>query len=128
VLSPGGEILCTCPLFYEEHQKPHDYFRYTQFALRKLFTDAGFVEVKVEWLEGYFGTVAYQFHQMYRWMPRDISHLELGWRRLYLKPLLVGTRILALFLRGAFAHADLRWTHTKSGMPKNYVVRAQRAP
>jgi ubiquinone/menaquinone biosynthesis C-methylase UbiE len=44
VLAPGGLILCSVPLFYEEHQKPYDYFRYTQFALRKLFEDAGFAK------------------------------------------------------------------------------------
>lgn len=126
VLKPGGQILCTCPLFYEEHQIPHDYFRYTQFALHKLFADAGFTEVRVEWLEGYFGTVAHQFHQMHRWLPRDLSHLDLGWRRVYVQPLMGATRLMARFLRGAFSHADLRWKHTASGMPKNYVVRARK--
>jgi len=29
VLAPGGVLLCTVPLFYEEHEQPHDYFRYT---------------------------------------------------------------------------------------------------
>jgi len=127
VLRPGGQILCSCPLFYEEHQKPYDFFRYTRFGLTKLFTEAGFVDVEVEWLEGYFGTVAHQFSQMYRWLPRDVSTLGVGWRAWYLGPLLWTTRQLARFLRGAFARAELRWRHTGSGMPKNYVVRARKA-
>lgn len=126
VLKPGGRILCTCPLFYEEHQKPYDYFRYTQFALVKLFEDAGFEDVRIRWLEGYFGTVSYQFHQMYRWLPRDLRHLHPGWRIVYLAPLMWSTRLLARFLRGAFAQADVRWKHTNSGMPKNYIVRARK--
>lgn len=124
VLKPGGEIICTCPLFYEEHQKPYDFYRYTQFGLRLLFEEAGFEVHKVRWLEGYFGTVSYQFHQMYRFLPADVRALKPGWRAVYLVPLLWATRRLAWFLRGAFARAELRWKHTKSGMPKNYVVLA----
>lgn len=126
VTKPGGKILCTAPLFFQEHQKPYDFFRYTQFALMKLFTDAGYENVRVSWLEGYFATLSYQFHLMYRWLPKDPRRLETGWRLMYLAPLLWGTRGAARFLRGAFAHADLRWKHTKTGMPKNYVVRADR--
>ncbi|MDD9347889.1 MAG: hypothetical protein PV363_03795, partial [Mumia sp.] len=70
VLAPGGRILLSAPLFYPEHQEPYDYFRYTQFALRTMFRDAGFTDVTVSWLEGYFGTVAFQLEQMHRQLPR----------------------------------------------------------
>lgn len=126
VLKPGGRILVTVPLFYQEHQKPYDFFRYTRFALERLFTDAGFADVRIEWLEGYFGTISYQFHLMYRWLPADPRELEKGWRIVYLAPLVWGTRTIAGFLRGAFSRAELRWKYTGSGMPKNYVVRAKR--
>jgi len=125
VLKPGGQILCTVPLFYQEHQQPYDYFRYTKFALQKLFTDTGFENVRIEWLEGYFGTVSYQFHLMSRWLP-DASRFDPGWRGVYLGPMLWGTRTMAGFLSGAFARAELRWKYTEKGMPKNYVVRARR--
>lgn len=125
VLKPGGKILCTAPLFFHEHQKPYDFFRYTQFALTKLFEDAGFENVRIEWLEGYFGTVSYQFHLMHQWLPEARS-LDPGWRLVYLGPMLWGTRTMAGLLRGAFARAELRWKYTQRGMPKNYVVRATR--
>jgi ubiquinone/menaquinone biosynthesis C-methylase UbiE len=32
VLKKGGRILYTGPLFYEEHEQPYDFYRYTQFA------------------------------------------------------------------------------------------------
>ena len=124
VLKPGGRILFSAPLFFPEHQKPHDYYRYTRFALRRLFEEAGFSVVTIEWLEGYFGTVSYQFDVMYRDLPRDgRGH---GWRRWVLRFLLVATRTFARIARGAFARADLRWTYTKSGHPKNYVVVAEK--
>lgn len=129
VLKPGGRIFCSVPLFFQEHQAPYDFFRYTQYGLRKLFTDAGFEIVRLEWLEGFFGTVAYEFRHMYFHLPSDVASMRaLGprWRLLYLAPLIFVTRRLAYFLSGAFARADLRWKHTASGMPKNYVVVARK--
>jgi SAM-dependent methyltransferase len=126
VLKPGGRIFCSVPLFYPEHQQPYDYFRYTQFALRKLFQDAGFEVLSIRWLEGYLGTVGYQFQQMYRRLPRDTRHLPRDRRGLQLRLLLWGTRAFARFAGGAFSRADVHWKHTSSGHPKNYVVVARR--
>jgi SAM-dependent methyltransferase len=124
VLKPGGRILLSAPLFFVEHQKPHDYFRYTQFALRKLFAEAGFESIRIDWLEGYFGTVSYQFDQMYRSLPHR-SKVR-GWRGVFVRLLLFGTRRFAQVARGAFARADVRWRYTSSGHPKNYVVTAEK--
>jgi SAM-dependent methyltransferase len=122
VLRPGGRIFCSAPLFYPEHQRPYDFFRYTRFGLHRLFEDAGFEVEQVRWLEGYFGTVGFQFQQMYRQLPRDVRHLERGWRGGLLRLLVEVTRGFAWFAGGAFSRADVRWKHTASGHPKNYVV------
>ncbi len=42
VLKPGGYCLFTVPQTNELHEEPHDYFRYTSYGLRSLFTEAGF--------------------------------------------------------------------------------------
>lgn len=42
VLKPGGTLLVTCPFVWEEHELPHDYARYTTFALNHLFERHGF--------------------------------------------------------------------------------------
>jgi len=34
--------------------------------------------------------------------------------------------MFAGFARGAFAQADIRWKHTHSGHPKNYVLVARK--
>lgn len=34
LLKPGGKVILTVPFFYWLHEKPHDYFRYTEFALK----------------------------------------------------------------------------------------------
>ena len=35
ILRPGGKLLLSVPFFYWLHEVPHDYFRYTEFALRR---------------------------------------------------------------------------------------------
>lgn len=129
VLKPGGVMFCSVPLFYAEHQAPHDYYRFTRFALRRLFQEAGFEITRLFWLEGYFGTVSYQFEVMTRGLPNniaDIRQIESGWRIVYLAPLLIGTHWLAGHLGRAFSNADVRWRYTKTGMCKNYIVLARK--
>jgi SAM-dependent methyltransferase len=43
VLKPGGKILITCPFVWKEHELPHDYARYTLFALKDLLEKNNFV-------------------------------------------------------------------------------------
>jgi SAM-dependent methyltransferase len=126
VLKPGGKILCSCPLFFHEHQRPYDFFRYTKYGLRHLFEQAGFEVERIRWLEGYFGTVAYQFQQMKLHLPKNTRPFEPGWRIVYLGPLLWSTRLLASVLMIAYSRAELRWKYTDAGMPKNYVVLARK--
>lgn len=54
VLKPGGRLLLVAPHEWEEHQTPHDYFRYTQFGLRYLLQRAGFDEVETRPVGGFF--------------------------------------------------------------------------
>ncbi len=122
VLKPGGLIFCSVPLFFAEHQIPHDYYRYTRFALRRLFDEAGFEIDRISWLEGYFGTVAYQFQLMQRSLPKGIDTLraiEPGWRILYLAPLVSLTRRLAGAARGGL-HQRRRAVevHRSRGCPR----------
>lgn len=35
LLMPGGKILLSVPFFYRIHEAPYDFYRYTEFALRK---------------------------------------------------------------------------------------------
>ena len=37
VLKPGGSLLMVVPFLWEEHQIPHDYFRFTRYGVRRLF-------------------------------------------------------------------------------------------
>ena len=41
ILKPGGKAIIGVPYFYWIHEAPHDYHRYTSFALRRYATAAG---------------------------------------------------------------------------------------
>lgn len=42
VLSGNGKLLMNVPFYYWIHEKPHDYYRYTEFALRRFMETSGF--------------------------------------------------------------------------------------
>jgi SAM-dependent methyltransferase len=42
VLKPDGVLVMNTPFLYRIHEAPHDYFRYTEFALRRMLETAGF--------------------------------------------------------------------------------------
>lgn len=56
VLAPGGSAIYTAPLYWQLHEMPRDFYRFTEFGLRHLFTRAGFEEVLIEPLSGFLVT------------------------------------------------------------------------
>ncbi|MBI3674601.1 MAG: class I SAM-dependent methyltransferase, partial [Rhizobiales bacterium] len=70
VLAPGGKLFFTAPLWYQEHEIPYDFYRYTQYGLKHLFGSAGFEIDDLHWLEGYLGSVAHQLRLMKKRLPR----------------------------------------------------------
>lgn len=42
VLAPGGHLIMNVPFLYWIHEAPHDYYRYTEFALRRHAETFGF--------------------------------------------------------------------------------------
>jgi len=41
ILSRGGHLIMNVPFCYWLHEEPHDYYRYTEFALRRFVEDSG---------------------------------------------------------------------------------------
>ena len=127
VMKPGAKIICTCPLFYEEHEQPYDFYRYTQFGLRHLFATTGFTVETLDWMEGYFGTVGYQFSTMARHLPRRSPAGLTTAQRLLVWPVVRALAALSNRLARMFWTLDRQAKVTDSGFPKNYVVVARKA-
>lgn len=47
LLAPGGKVLLNVPFYYPIHEGPHDFYRYTEFALRRFAEGSGFGVVEL---------------------------------------------------------------------------------
>lgn len=122
VLKPGGRMIYTGPLFYEEHETPYDFYRYTQFGVRHLLTQAGFAIERLDWLEGYFGTVGYQMHGMARDLPRHPREIAPGVTGMLLWPFMMILRVQLALCSILFHRLDATHKYVARGYPKNYVA------
>jgi SAM-dependent methyltransferase len=52
ILAPGGEILMNVPFYYWIHAGPYDFYRYTEFALRRFVEHAGLDLVQLDVIGG----------------------------------------------------------------------------
>jgi SAM-dependent methyltransferase len=111
VLKPGGEVWLTAPLYYEEHEQPFDFWRFTQFGWRQLAQDAGLEVVEIERMEGFYGTLSYSLAMGARHLPREMRQHRRQLRR----------------LAAEFAELDLTDKRTDIGMSKNYQVVLRKA-
>lgn len=128
VLKPGGKMIYTAPLFFEEHQQPYDFYRYTQFGLRYLFSSTEFVIERIDWLEGYFATVAYQLNSMSRYLPRKPRDLGLGLTGYGLAPIMLLLKIGFAACSVLFHRLETSTKFVARGYPKNYVAVVRKAP
>jgi SAM-dependent methyltransferase len=74
-LRPGGRLLLVAPHEWEVHQHPHDYFRYTCFGLRYLLEGAGFTDIRVEPVGGYFRLLARRLLNGLQFFPLPLKPL-----------------------------------------------------
>ena len=121
-LKPTGQLWLTVPLYFEEHEIPMDYFRFTQFGIKHLISKAGFKIRKLEWLEGYFGTVSYEMVKTARMLPahpRAYGHRILG---IPFSILSIFLKLFCYLLGLFFSRLDVLYKYTASGHPKNYAV------
>ena len=54
ILKKGGKIYLTAPSSFQEHEIPHDYYRYTTYGLKYLLEKSGFNINSIEKRGGYF--------------------------------------------------------------------------
>ena len=122
VLRPGGMLWLSTPLFFEEHMQPYDYFRYTQFGLRRLLGEAGFAVQRIDWLEGYHGTLAHQLYTAFYALKLSPAAYGGGVIGVLGAALALCLKPVFWLLAHIFMRFDLRHRHVTSGMCKNHTV------
>ena len=87
----GGIVCLSAPQGWGVHQAPHDYFRFTNYALSYLLENAGFQEISIRQSCGFFGYLANRLTVL----PKTLFwQIEKRWLRLVLFPL----EILSYFI------------------------------
>lgn len=52
ILRPHGKVIVSVPFYYWLHETPHDYYRYTEYALRRFVEESEMRVVKLEAIGG----------------------------------------------------------------------------
>lgn len=68
VLKPGGRFYLSAPMSWHQHQKPHDYFRYTSFGFRHLLENSGMRVVEMRPMGGYFWFLSFNLQLFHYWL------------------------------------------------------------
>jgi SAM-dependent methyltransferase len=65
VLRPGGRYYLSAPMCWHQHQKPHDYFRYTSFGFRYLLEQSGMRVLEMIPMGGYFWFLSFNLQLLH---------------------------------------------------------------
>ena len=99
--------MLVAPHEWEEHQEPHDYWRFTRYGLRLLLERAGFERIEVEPVGGFFRLLARRLAHAPRMLPFPLNVIALaglaGW--VLVLPLLDGLDRKKNFTLGFTCHA-----------------------
>lgn len=74
-LAPGGRLLLIAPHEWEEHQQPHDYFRYTRYGLEYLLAHAGLAEAEIVPVGGFFRLLSRRLFNALQFFPGPLMFL-----------------------------------------------------
>jgi SAM-dependent methyltransferase len=113
ILRPGGKLILGVPFFYWLHEVPHDYYRYTEFALRRFCQLSGLRVIDIVAYGGLPEVILDLFSKGLNFFPRPLTAL--------LRPL----HVLASSLCRIRAVQKLS-ERTKSGFPLGYLLVAEK--
>jgi SAM-dependent methyltransferase len=109
VLRPGGRVIIAVPFMYRIHEEPHDYYRYTEYSLKKLCDEAGLKIIKIEPYGGYFDVLF------------DTLNKVFVRKRYMLRLFLPFTR----FIKGSFINRKINKAHHDK-YPLGYILCAEK--
>ena len=87
VLKPGGKILITVPLTWDEHEAPFDFGRYTTFGIKHILEESGFEILKQSKLVNNVETIFQLWNlYIYRIFETKKKYLNLFLHSLFIPP------------------------------------------
>jgi len=86
VLKPGGVFFFTVPFLWPLHEVPHDEYRYTPFALKRLLEETGFADIEIKATGGWHTSMAQMLGLWVRRAP--IGNRKRKWLSAILKPVI----------------------------------------
>ncbi len=102
VLKPGGVLILTAPQLWCLHEKPHDYYRFTRYALELLCRENGLTPVLLEERYGAFATIGQMFSLMIY-----LPNVDRPIARQLVRPLFAAVQIFFHILDRLFYNPDL---------------------
>jgi len=109
IMKPGATMILQVPWQWKLHEEPYDFFRYTPYGLRHLFTKSGFKDIEIEATSGFFSM----------WVLK-INYFTLG--------LITGPRIFRAIKRALFQpmwYIGQKLAPTLDKLDKNWAVESQ---
>ncbi len=113
VLVPRGILILNVPFLVGLHEQPHDYYRYTRFALERIITHAGFQILELRAIGGYLEVHADLLSKLLYRLPLIGPYAALALQ--YIAAAVVSTRV------GAKLEA-----RTREHFPLGYVMIASK--
>jgi SAM-dependent methyltransferase len=110
VCAPGARLFLVVPMEWEVHQHPHDYFRFTRYAVAHLLRESGWSVLRLDAGGGFFRLLSRRMMNALQFFPAPLMALL----ALFVVP-------LALLL------AALDFLDTKRDYTLGYFVEAERA-
>ena len=124
ILKPGGEVFLTVPFHQNEHQTPHDYFRYTSYGLKYLFEQAGFDDVQVIRMGGRYTRWAIEIPNLGSFLPRLRQNGKLYWLGIAFLPIKLFVKFIIITLQVFFLTLDN--FDKKQNDTFNWIVKAKK--
>ena len=124
ILKPGGKLYLTAPLYYPEHEIPYDFFRYTQYGFKYLFKKSNLNIVSLEWLEGYYMTLANQLYIGASSLPLNYRNYGIGIFGILILPIILIMKLIFFVSGMILSRFDMLFKLTTIGHCKNYAIKA----
>lgn len=122
----GCRLFYSAPFCAEEHEIPYDFFRYTQFGVRHLFTKAGFEIEEIRQLEGFASTAADHLRKIRKYLPRSPSALGGSFHAWLVIILMIILKPGLQLLTRHMDRCDADFRFVGSGYPLNYMAIARK--